>query len=240
MVTFPAYGRIDQPGSFGTMSIVGPDLVSVRAAAAEFPGTWADRSSATLIRVTAPRIDPALAGHRQALLRWLNAWGCRLRYPVAGEPDLFDTGVAAWWSRWHNGLPAAQIQLGELDDNAILQAAQAYAELAATPAVPGRRPRSLGPTAAAKMLHALRPDALMPWDRAIAQRLHGSRDAAAYAAHQRLGRRWARQLMAEAGVPLAELPAVLGRPGRHVAKLLDDYCYLVCTRESTGDRAARG
>ena len=93
---------------------------------------------------------------------------------MAGEPDLFDTGVAAWWSRWHNGLPAAQIQLGELDDKAILQAAQAYAELAATPAVPGRRPRSLGPTAAAKMLHALRPDALMPWDRAIAQRLHGS------------------------------------------------------------------
>ena len=46
--------------------------------------------------------------------------------------------------------------------------------------------------------------------------------------------------MAEAGVPLAELPAVLGRPGRQVAKLLDDYCCLVCTRESTGDRAARG
>ena len=46
--------------------------------------------------------------------------------------------------------------------------------------------------------------------------------------------------MVEAGVPLAELPTVLGRPGRPVVKLLDDYCYLVCTRESTSDRAAWG
>ena len=61
--------------------------------------------------------------------------------------------------------------------------------------------------------------------------LHGRRDADAYAAHQRLGRTWARHLLGEAGTDEETLSRHLGQPGRPLAKLLDDYCYLVFTRQ---------
>ena len=134
-------------------------------------------------------------------------------------------------------MPDPRACLAELADEAIATAGEYYADLAAisvggaqgTGSTVGRA-RSLGPTAAAKLLYALRPHALMPWDAAIAQHLHGARDAAAYASHQRLGRDWARRLLAEAGLAEAELAAAFGQPGRSLAKMLDDYCYLVFTR----------
>ena len=56
------------------------------------------------------------------------------------------------------------------------------------------------------------------------------RDSAAYARHQRLGRGWARRILAEAGRDEAALADALGRPGRTLAKMLDEYCYLAITR----------
>jgi hypothetical protein len=102
------------------------------------------------------------------------------------------------------------------------------------PAGSAVRPRSLGSAAASKLLHALRPRALMPWDEAIADHLHGARDAAAYAAHQRVGRAWAAALLAGAGVGEETLAGLPGRPGRTLAKMLDDYCYLRFTRLESG------
>ncbi|GAA2894821.1 hypothetical protein GCM10010517_59530 [Streptosporangium fragile] len=208
----------------------GPDLARLRAAVGDFARyTAADRSWERLLLATGPRIDPALPAHRRALLAWLNAWGCRLRYPRDGERDVFCAETAAWWARWGGHLPGPDAALAGLADAEIDLLGECYAELAAMPAAPGARPRSLGPTAATKMLHALRPRALMPWDAAIADALHGARTAAAYRAHLRLGREWARRLLAESGLGGEALAAELGRPGRPLAKMLDDYCYLAFT-----------
>jgi hypothetical protein len=166
---------------------------------------------------------------------WLNAWGCRLRYPRAGEPDPFDRGLARWWRRVGSALIGSQARLTDLTDEQIGYAAECYADLAALPIALGEGARSLGPTAASKLLYALRPASLMPWDAAIAQHLHGGRDAAAYARHLRLGRRWARRILAEAGCDEAALADVLGHPDRTLAKMLDDYCYLTITRGSRPD-----
>jgi hypothetical protein len=84
----------------------------------------------------------------------------------------------------------------------------------------------MGATASAKALYALKPRAVMPWDVAIARRLHGGRDATAFMAHLWLGRDWARQLLRESGRDEAALVAELGQPGATVARLLDQYCYI--------------
>jgi hypothetical protein len=208
---------------------VEPSLASLHAAVTEFGRyTKPDQSWARLLEATAPHVDLSGAVHRRAMLSWLNAWGCRIRYPRDGEADHFDAGVAGWWSRWGHELPGTTVALAELTDEAFEVLGRCYADLAATPAA---RTRSLGPTAAAKMLYALRPRTLMPWDEVIAMKLHGARDGAAYAAHQRIGRRWARRLLEEAGGDEDALAALLGRPGRPLAKLLDEYCYMILTRD---------
>ncbi|MER7510884.1 MmcQ/YjbR family DNA-binding protein [Streptomyces lavendulae] len=204
-----------------------PGLARLGEAAAVFgasPGV--DRSWLALVADTAPGLDLSRAAHRAALHRWLNAWGCRIRYPRDGEPDPLGAGLADWWGR--HTLPGAP--LAALADRDVARLAAAYGELAALPL--GRR--TLGPTAAAKALFALRPRTVMPWDAAVATRLHGARDAAAFDRHLRTGRAWARAALAESGLDEEELTARLGRPGLPLAKVLDEYLYVTLSHGGGG------
>jgi hypothetical protein len=188
----------------------------------------ADRSYDVLLAATAPTIDPGRRPHRAALHRWLNAWGCRIRYPRPGEADRFDRSLAAWWTRHAGALGTVHAPLAALSDDEIELIAEAYADLsAAAVAVDARgHDRTMGPTAAAKCLYALRPRSVMPWDLRIAQRLHGGRDRDAFAGHLRLGRRWAQDLLTTSGLDETALLADLDRSGATLAKVLDEYCYL--------------
>ncbi|WP_101381047.1 MmcQ/YjbR family DNA-binding protein [Kitasatospora sp. GP30] len=204
---------------------VGPTLAELRAAAEVFAGYGAvDTGWERWAAETAPAADLADPAHRAALHRWLNSWGCRIRYPRPGEPDLMADGLAGWWQRHAAALPA--VSLLKLTDQQIDRLADAYAELQALPVGPTR---TLGPTAAAKALYALRPTAVMPWDAAIAKRLHGARDGAAFARHLRCGRAWAGAVLAESGLTEQRLPAALGRGSVPLAKVLDDYLYVTIT-----------
>ena len=212
--------------------LLGPALDELRAALAGPGGLGAaDRSYDVLLAATAPAIDLARRAHRAALHRWLNAWGCRIRYPLPGEPDRFDRSLAAWWRRRSATLGPVREPLAELSDDEIDLIADAYADLSgAAVAVDARgHDRTLGPTAAAKCLYALRPHSVMPWDLRIAQALHGGRDRDAFAAHLRLGRRWAQHLLTTSGLDETALLADLHRSGATLAKVLDEYCYLCYT-----------
>ncbi|MCC9307603.1 MmcQ/YjbR family DNA-binding protein [Kitasatospora sp. RB6PN24] len=204
---------------------VGPTLAELRSAAEVFAGYGTvDAGWERWAAETAPAADLSDPAHRAALHRWLNSWGCRIRYPRPGEPDLMADGLAAWWQRHAAALPA--VGLVNLTDRQIDRLADAYAELQALPAGPTR---TLGPTAAAKALYALRPAAVMPWDAAIAKRLHGARDGAAFARHLRCGRAWAGAVLAESGLSEQRLPDALGRGSVPLAKVLDDYLYVTIT-----------
>lgn len=200
-----------------------PSLAELRASAEVFNGfAGVDRSWLAFREETGRALDLSRAAHRSALHRWLNSWGCRIRYPREGEPDTFGAGLAAW-ARRH---APAHAPLARLTPREIAGFAAAYEELAALSI--GRR--SLGPTAAAKALYALRPDSVMPWDAAIAQRLHGARDRAAFARHLELGRSWARTVLEESGgLDEAALCAEIGRPGVSLAKILDEHLYVTIT-----------
>jgi hypothetical protein len=86
-----------------------------------------------------------------------------------------------------------------------------------------------GPTGAAKTLFALRPLAIPPWDEPIRLELerkgvHSFRAYLARVAEQ------LRSLSAEAGVPVQDLPAFIGRPDSTPPKLIDEYNWIVITR----------
>ncbi|MEV6909044.1 hypothetical protein [Amycolatopsis sp. NPDC051071] len=213
-----------------------PPLAELRRAAEVFNGfANADTSWLRLIEETQSAIDLSQAAHRTILLRWLNSWGCRIRYPHEGEPAPFDDGVRTWWAAWGAALP--DVDLVHLTDADIDSTAKAYSDLAGVEVSAGRSRRTLGPTAAAKALYALRPNAIMPWDAAIAATLHGDRDGAAFGRHLRLGRTWATAVIAEAsaaGTAGEALPILLGRPVS-LAKLLDEYLYVAFTMGARGD-----
>ena len=214
-------------GSILGVTLAPPTLDRLARSAEVFNGyAGADRTWHDFVARTAPTADLGRPEHRRLLHRWLNSWGCRIRYPRDGEPDLFDDGLAAWWGTFGATLPAGSLRLAGDDDLTAL--GTAYAALAAAPAGPNR---TLGPTAAAKALYALRPDTAMPWDAAIAIALHGARDGAAYTRHLALGRGWAASLVAEAGVDDDAMPALLGRPDVSLAKILDEYTYVFITRQ---------
>jgi hypothetical protein len=210
-----------------------PSIEALREACASFGGYGRpDRSLAMFAEATGGRPNLADTGHRAALHRWLNAWGCRIAYPKDGPDDLFDRSVGEWWAAWSRRLPGPQIRLAELTDPQIEQVAAAYGALAVSPVARGRKSgslRSLAPTAAAKALWVIRPHAVRAWDERIARRLYGGRDPEAFSAHLHLARCCAQSLLAEAGSEAALLEEV-GRPDATVAKLLDEYWYVTVSR----------
>jgi hypothetical protein len=187
-----------------------------------------DRSYEVLRAATSPKMDLARADHRHALHRWLNAWGCRIRLPREGEPDPFDVAIESWWVGERGSLRAIHEPLAQLSDRNLRRIGAAYDGLSASIVAFDKngKGRSLGPTAAAKALYALRPESVMPWDLAIAAHLHGARDGAAFTRHLALGRQWANSLMQESGLDEQDLLAALGRPGSTLARVLDEYCYV--------------
>lgn len=210
-----------------------PDLESLRTAVTAFLRLDADPAARRTATAPARVYEPLPHDDPPALLRWLNSWGCRIRYPRAGEADPFELGLRKWSALWYADLPDPGTPLSELTDDDIAPLGRCYAELADISTGTPDRPRSLGATAASKLLHGLRPHTLVPWDEAIARKLHGSRDAEAYLAHQRLNRDWARRLLAGSLLDEAALASSYGCPGRPLAKMLDDYAYIKLTRSDT-------
>ena len=188
----------------------------------------ADQSSAALRRATGPELDLSRAAHRRALHQWLNAWGCRIRTVSTGETDPFDEAIVKWWKGERRSLRAIDVPLVQLSDEHLRTLGAAYAGLSVAIVAFDKngKARSMGPTAAAKALYALKPGAVMPWDQAIAVQLHGARDATAFTNHLALGRSWAKSLLAESGLDEVQLVTELGRPGATLAKVLDEYCYV--------------
>src|SRR5262249_46920038 len=140
--------------------------------------------------------------------------------------------IAAWWSRHAARLPGRTARLIRLSDRQIDAVGGSFTDLAAVMVGAPDRPRSLGSAAAAKLIDALRPRAVLPWDEAVAVGLHGGRDGGAFAAHQRLAKENAAAVLAEAGLDESGLARLIGRPGRPLTKMLDDYWYLVFTRSA--------
>ena len=124
---------------------------------------------------------------------------------------------------------------------------RAYVGLRRLPAAVSRtgRVRSVGPTAAAKLLYFVRPAAVTAWDKRISGCTGGGQDQAAFLRHLALCRGWAAGLEAEGralGLESEEIGPYLGRPASSVAKLIDEWLYATITvgLSTDGHNAANG
>jgi hypothetical protein len=192
-------------------------------------------SSPAVLSATGGAADLAVAGERDELRRWLNAWGCRLRYPQPGEPDVFSDSLALWWASSGSGLP--DVPVAELSDAGVGTLADSYADLAARPAALLTRAgalaghRAIAPTAASKIMFAVRPETVPPWDAAIARATAGGTSRDHFASHLGAARAWAGSVQDEARRHgIADVPAYVGRPGSSLARVWDEWLYLTITR----------
>jgi hypothetical protein len=187
-----------------------------------------DSASAALRRATAGEVDLSRPAHRGALLTWLRSWGCRHLRVV--DTARSSRALVRWWERDGSVLPAVAQSLTVLRPLQLDAAAAAYAALAATPAAwrstpAGRVSVAFGQTAAAKALFAIRPLALPPWDEPMRAAL-GLAGEAGYRDYLQLVAGALIGLSKRLGVPVAEVPAALGRAGSTPPQLVDEYLWM--------------
>jgi hypothetical protein len=194
-----------------------------------------DTAVERLREATGPAIDLEQATHRSALLKWLNAWGCRqfsIEHHVAAGRAL-----RGWARRNLVLLPPPGQSLSKLSPDDVNRAAGAYERLRGVQAGLRRRGRrehavTVGPTGAAKILYALRPDAFPPWDEPIRAALGFDGSIQSYAAFLRLAQDAIQAVISDAAthaISESEIPALIGRPAATLPKLVDEYFWVTIT-----------
>ena len=186
--------------------------------------------------VTGATLDLDDAGHKLALLRWLNAWGCRQfakDYHSTASKEL-----QAWGSEWLKGLPGPTENLLRLTDDAIDVSSDACDDLIQRTASRrryGKEERNIGfgATGAAKVLHALRPNAFVPWDSPIRHALGFGETGPEYGRFLRHIKAEANEVIQDAkkhGIAQDRIPAAIGRDGAGLPKLIDEFYWVTITR----------
>jgi hypothetical protein len=162
-------------------------------------------------------------GHVDALLNWLNKWGCRISKKQF--PEITDQ-LIKWFEKWKPRLPSNDTRLPDIAGADMDTLTGAYSELL--------RVDKFGPTSASKTLFATRPNLAMPWD-ALIQRgfeLEG-RAPGQYRAMLVLSHKEAEALITNArqfGVSAAQIPTVSGSREHTIPWLLDKYHWITITR----------
>ena len=194
-----------------------------------------DRASARLLAAVGAELDLQVPRHRAALLSWLRSWGCR-HLRVADSPRS-SAALRRWWVRWSDALPTPRRSLVDLDARDVDRIAPAYAALASLRAATrasalGDVAVTFGDTAAAKALFAIRPRAFPPWDEPIRLAFGATRnDGALFGRYLVATSDALRGSAARLGVPVVELPRLLGRPSSTPARLVDEVLWLRVTRD---------
>lgn len=171
---------------------------------------------------TKPALNLLHGEHADALLVWLNRWGCRITKKTF--PTLIPK-LADWWQKWEGLLP--QENLCELEDGALDVLRDAFDGLRGIP--------EFGPTTASKALFAACPNAAIPWDTPIQNEFGlagGTKEQ--YGEMLVKSRAEARGLMKDAKRhKLTDIDAVISAAGsraKTLPELLDQYHWVIITR----------
>jgi len=195
-----------------------------------------DNSYRLFLEVTEDSPDLSSSEHREALLVWLNQWGCRqfaLKYHEQASGE-----ILSWHNEYSPTLFPRDRNLWRLSEAELASAGAAYESLSGRIASYRKRggravPWSIGPTGAAKILFAIRPRALVPWDGPIRRSLGYDNSQASYLKFLRRVKSVLEGLAGACqrnGFQLADLPRVLGRPLSTVPKVIDEYYWVTITK----------
>ena len=189
-------------------------------------------SLARLSRATGKPLNLAKPEHREALLTWLNEWGCR--HLAKDQHGVSSEGILNWYKGRGERHARATTPLWLLDDGELMQAAEAYGALKDLPGANRVRGGNevvvtIGPTAASKVLFALRPEAFAPWDDAMRKHFGCDGSAESYCRFLVIVRDLALRIGGQCernDFPIARLPEELDRPGSTMVALLNEYLWV--------------
>ena len=192
-----------------------------------------DVSVTRLKAKTGGTADVAILKHRDALIEWLRQWGCR--HLARADHARTSDALSEWYSEFHEVIPDEKTSLLDLSRDELTQSAIAFDQLSQWPAASRRRAKGVsevrfGPTAAAKTLWAIRPNAFAPWDDPIRDALGFSFNDSAYRSYMEQVARHLRGFVERFSIPLDDLPPAVGRPDSSPPKLVDEYYWARITR----------
>ncbi len=195
-----------------------------------------DSSYLRLQQATDGSTNLCLPEHRKALLRWLNAWGCR-QFAVAYH-DRASEEIFSWYGEYADRLCPEDRRLLELSEAELAAVGTAYDALSGRTASyrergGGTHRVPIGPAGAAKILFAIRPRALLPWDAGIRKGLDHTPSGASYVHYLRDAKMLLENLAVQChihGLELSDLPQELGKPDSSIAMLLNKYYWVTITR----------
>jgi len=178
-------------------------------------------------------LDLAVQKHRDALLDWLNAWGCR--HLSKNQHQVASESISDWYQGDCATLFSDKTPVWKLEDEQIEAAAKAYGSLKEK--IGARRSRQggsksqvhIGPTAASKILFAIRPKALMPWDDAMRKSFKCDSSPESYFRYLVTIRDLTlhiEKLCRSKGFAIDDLPGRIGRPDSTVVELLNEYIWV--------------
>ena len=202
------------------------------------PMTDYDSSYRHFRQKTTPQLDLKNNQHRMALIEWLNAWGCRQFARAYHDPASEE--IHSWYQPFDACLFSPDKSLLKLTNSDLALVEQAYAELVVRTASMrkrhggGQTKVTIGPTGTAKILFALRPNALVPWDEPIRRHFQLSNSAHAYIKYLQIVRENLEKLdqaCKELGYRLSGLPELLNRPTPSLTKLIDEYFWVTISRK---------
>ena len=190
-----------------------------------------------LNEATGGSIDLTNPAHRISLMKWLNDWGCR--HLSENQHDVASNSILNWHQVDGASLFTNKKPLWDLGDHELEVAAHAYGSL--KDKTGARRVRGgrklevhIGATAASKILFAIRPKALMPWDEAmrISFQCDGSPESYfKYLITIRNLTLHIGDLCRNKGFQIDDLPQKLERPNSTVLALVNEYIWVTETRK---------
>lgn len=187
---------------------------------------------------TLPQIDLSLQNHQISLLKWLNDWGCRQF--SKDYHALAANEISSWYNSFSPRFFSPPKMLHSLSNDELNFVEEAFGDLMHRTASM-RKTRNkqtsriqIGPTGAAKILFAIRPNAMVPWDIPIRSNHGLDGSAISYRSFLITVRDHLIELKAECekyGMNFEDLPALLGRPGSSLVKLVDEFFWVTITRK---------
>lgn len=186
---------------------------------------------------TSDGIDLSNPAHRASLLKWLNDWGCR--HLSKKSHDIASSAILDWYNQEGTKLFQKEKALWELDNQEMARVIAAYGSLkdrtGACPTRGGKRLQmGIGPTAASKILFAVRPEALMPWDEAMRNEFgcDGSKESYfKFLVEIRKLTFRIEELCKANDFDISELPHKMDRDGSTVLELINEYVWVTVTRK---------
>ncbi|MFC1968141.1 hypothetical protein ACFLVX_01965, partial [Chloroflexota bacterium] len=175
--------------------------------------------------------------HRKALIEWLNDWGCR--HLSKNQHETTSTHILTWFNNNQPQLASISNPVWDLSEKELQIASHIYGalkdELAGERVRQGvKQVQHIGPTAASKILFALKPDTLMPWDDTMRLEFQCSGDAESYRKYlneMKALSQHIEKLCEEKGFSLKDLPEKINRPNATIIAILNDYVWVTATRE---------